>query len=289
VITADHGMIQSPHRVLDREAVVKQVKSMVGQSGTILTNGGGAAGPTMTSIWLKDMSQNEKVARAVFAKHYDNVSAIYFMTHTGGKYEYKMAGCESCPPALVKTYDYLMNTEVGPTGEDIGILLREGARNSGMSEMPGRHGGADWGSQHITLLLSGPGVKTGTSDHPARLADVAPTIERFMGIGPSARDGVVLADAFQQPNGTDVSAQSASDATLDPLNTALAQRATHDRALAKAGKLANHIPSNEFTIHWKRRWAVTIAGAVVLVVTGVGLAWAIAEVRRQGTGLKWTA
>jgi arylsulfatase A-like enzyme len=118
------------------------------------------------------------------------------MTHSGGNYAYKMAGCESCSPALVKGYNYLLSTEAGPTGEDIAILLRENARNSGLPQMMGRHGGADWGSQHITLMLSGPGVRAGTSNAPARLADLAPTIERFMGIAPDARDGVVLADAF---------------------------------------------------------------------------------------------
>src|SRR5205823_2611108 len=98
VITADHGMIQSKNRVLDREAVVAQVKSIVGQSGTILTNGGGAAGPTMTSIWIKNPSMNGTVAKAIFAKKYDNVSAVYSATHTGNTYSYKMAGCESCSP-----------------------------------------------------------------------------------------------------------------------------------------------------------------------------------------------
>jgi hypothetical protein len=34
---------------------------------------------------------------------------------------------------------------------------------------------------------------------------------------------------------------------------------------------------------------VTIAGAVVLLGTAIFLAWAVSEVRRQGTGLKWTA
>jgi predicted AlkP superfamily pyrophosphatase or phosphodiesterase len=289
VITADHGMIQSKNRVLDRDAVVAQVKGMVGQSGTILTNGGGSAGPTMTSIWIKNPSMNAKVANAIYAHKYDNVSAVFYATHTGSSYSYKMAGCESCSPDLVKAYSYLMSTDAGPTGEDIAILLRENSRNSGMPQMPGRHGGADWGSQHVTLLFSGPGVAPGKSDAPARLTDIAPTVERFMGITPDARDGIVLADAFQNPNPADVTKQNNEDATLGPIVTALQQRATSDIALERAGKLANYIPSNEIVIHWKRRWAVTIAGAVVLVATAIGLAWAIAEVRRQGTGLKWTA
>jgi hypothetical protein len=200
-----------------------------------------------------------------------------------------MAGCNQCSPGLVAAYRYLLSTEDGPTGEDIAILLRENARNSGLPQMLGRHGGADWGSQHITLILSGPGVQTGTSQAPARLADLAPTIERFMGITPDARDGVVLADAFQQPNPADVAKQDSLDRTMSVYVDALAQRAQSDIKLEAEGKLPNFIPGNEIIIHWKRRWAVTIAGVVVLIGTAIGLAWAAAEVRRQGTGLKWTA
>jgi arylsulfatase A-like enzyme len=289
VVTADHGMIQSTHRVLDRDAVVKQIKDTLGQKSTILTNGGGTGGPSMTSIWLKDPANNARMAKAIFAKNYDNVSAIFYMQHTGGQYHYDMAGCNQCSPGLVAAYRYLLSTEDGPTGEDIAILLRENARNSGLPQMLGRHGGADWGSQHITLILSGPGVQTGTSQAPARLADLAPTIERFMGITPDARDGVVLADAFQQPNPADVARQDSLDRTMSVYVDALAQRAQSDIKLEAEGKLPNFIPGNEIIIHWKRRWAVTIAGVVVLIGTAIGLAWAAAEVRRQGTGLKWTA
>jgi predicted AlkP superfamily pyrophosphatase or phosphodiesterase len=289
VVTADHGMIQSQHRVLDRDAVINQIRGLLGHKSIIMTNGGGTAGPTMTSIWLKNPADNARAAKAVFAHHYDNVSAVYYMTHSGNQYAYKMAGCESCSPQLVKTYDYLLSTEAGPTGEDIAILLRENSRNSGLPQMLGRHGGADWGSQHITLFMSGPGVKVGKSNAPARLADIAPTIERFMGITPDARDGIVLADAFQHPNSADVAAQSQATAEFTPMVHALSQRAASDIRLEAHGKLANYIPSNEIIIHWKRRLAVTVAGALVFAGTLVFLWWAIHEVRGQGTGLKWTA
>ncbi|MDQ2743796.1 MAG: alkaline phosphatase family protein [Chloroflexota bacterium] len=289
VITADHGMIQSKYRVIDREAVIKQIKDTLGKKSIILTNGGGTGGPTMTSIWLKNPANNARMAKALFAKQYDNVSAIFYIQHNGTHYYYNMAGCESCSLALVKTYRYLLSTEAGTHGEDIAILLREDARNSGLPQMMGRHGGADWGSQHITLILSGPGIKAGTSDHPGRLADIAPTIERGMGITPDARDGVVLADAFQQPNPADVASQASSDATQDVYVSALSQRAQSDISLEKRGLLANFIPSDEIIIHWKRRLAVTIGGAVVLIGTLIGLAFAVVEVRKQGTALKWTA
>jgi arylsulfatase A-like enzyme len=287
VITADHGMIQSKTRVLDRLAVRSVISSA--SSGNILMNGGGTGGPTMNSIWLKNPAQNQKTAQAIWAKKLDNVSAIFYMDHTGSKYQYKMAGCNGCSPDLIKAYTYLMDAQAGPTGEDIGILLRENARNSGLPQMLGRHGGADWGSQHVTLILSGPGVQDGVSHHPARLTDIAPTIERFMGIEPKARDGIVLADAFQTPNSADATTQNRTDAMYTPMVDALMKRAQSDISLEKRGLLANEIPSDEIIIHWKRRWAVTIVGVVVLLTTVVGLGWAISEVRRQGTGLTWTS
>jgi len=284
VITADHGMIQSKNRVLDREAVINQIRSTLGQKSIILTNGGGGGGPTMTSIWLKDPAHNARMAKAIWDKHYDNVSAIYYRDGAN----YHLVGVEDGFPDLVKAYDYLLSTE-GSTGSDIAILLRENARNSGLPRMVGRHGGADWGSQQVTLMFSGPGVQVGTSDVPARLVDIAPTIERFMGITPNARDGIVLADAFQHPHLADVSSHQVAAATFAPMVAALQQRAASDIKLAAEGKLPNTIPSDEIIIHWKRRWAVTIVGILVLLGTAGGLWLAIKEVRKQGTGLNWTS
>jgi len=288
VITADHGMIQSKHRVLDRVAVEDQIRTELGQKSIILTNGGGAAGPTMTAIWLKDPANNARMAKAIFGSHHDNVSAVYYMNRSNGQNSYVLAGCESGTRDLIDTYNYLVSTAAGPTGPDIAILLRENARNSGLPEMLGRHGGADWGSQHITLLLSGPGVKIGASNAPARLVDIAPTIERFMGMTPEARDGLVLADAFQHPMTPDVATQNASSPQLNMHVNALMARAQRDVALARRGLLPNVITGDELPIiHWKRRWAVTAACVTTLGATGGALVKAIRKVRREGSTLTW--
>ncbi len=284
VVTADHGMIQSVHRVLDREAVLKQIKTELGENSIILTNGGGGGGPTMTSIWLKNPTHSRRMATLIWEKHYDNVSAIYYRNGT----KYHPVGIEDGSAALEKAYTYLLETE-GTNGEDIAILLRENSRNSGLPRMLGRHGGADWGSQMVTLMMMGPGVKVGKSNAPARLVDIAPTVERFMGMTPNARDGVVLADAFQTPHPDDVPPFKSTMAQLAPMVAALQRRAARDIKLAAEGQLPNFIPANEIVIHWKRRIAVTAAAAAVLVGAAGFLAWAVKEVRRQGTGLKWTA
>jgi predicted AlkP superfamily pyrophosphatase or phosphodiesterase len=275
VITADHGMIQSQNRVMNKDAVVSFIRGMLGQKSIILTNGGGKGGPTMTPIWLKDPAQNGRTATAIFKQHFANVSAVYYMTHVGGRYAYKMAGCESCSADLKATYDYLLSTEAGPTGEDIAILQRENSRNSGLDRMRGRHGGADWGSQHITLVISGPGVSAGVSHHPARLTDIAPTIERAMGITPHARDGVVLADAFQNPIAGDVAAQNHSDAAGTMYVNALMQRAQQDVALERRGELANGVVAAPA----KRGLPLALEGALSLSMV-LALAWVVVGVRR---------
>jgi arylsulfatase A-like enzyme len=243
VIAADHGMIQSRHRVVNKTGIVNQIESTLGQHSIILTNGGGAAGPTMTSIWLKDPANNARMAHAIYDKKYNNVSAIFYMDRSNGGNQYRLVGVEQGSAQLVKAYRYLLSTDEGPNGPDIAILLRENTRNSGDSQVPGRHGGADWGSQQITLIMSGPGVKIGTSNAPARLVDIAPTIERFMGFPPEARDGIVLADAFEQPHPSDLTAQQQSDAEINLYVNALIARAKQDVALAKRGLLANTAPA----------------------------------------------
>jgi predicted AlkP superfamily pyrophosphatase or phosphodiesterase len=281
VITADHGMVQSQSRVLDRDAVSTFVRNLLGAHSTILINGGGAGGPTMMPIWLKNPANNARTARAIYQHHFANVSAVYYMTQAGGHYAYQMAGCDSCSPDLQKTYDYLLSTEAGPTGEDIAILLRENTINSGLPRMRGRHGGADWGSQHITLIMSGPGVQSGVSHHPARLADIAPTIERFMGITPNARDGIVLADAFQQPNAADVTAQGQFDAAGTVYVNALMQRAAHDVVLERHGLLPSARLRAPRVMSPAPHLATFVGGAAGLLGAAIALAWVTAEVRRR--------
>ncbi|HEX6509661.1 MAG TPA: alkaline phosphatase family protein, partial [Chloroflexota bacterium] len=240
-ITADHGMAQSRSRVFDLGALENVLNAQ--HDPALLSNGVGT--DTMMALWMNDASRRLRVAKAIYAAHLDNVSAVFALEQTGHSYRYRMVGCEQCSPALVAAYRYLMETEAGPTGEGIAILFRENARRSGLKAMTGRHGGADWASQQVTLLLSGPGVRHGVSHHPARLVDLTPTIERFMGITPDARDGVVLADAFTTPSRTDVATQRRSDVVLGAYDNALRDRAASDTALEAAGRLPNSTPADE--------------------------------------------
>jgi arylsulfatase A-like enzyme len=54
-------------------------------------------------------------------------------------------------------------------------------------------------------------VRHDVSHFPAKLVDVAPTVERLLGLPvPPGVDGVVLADALAQPSAAEQSAQQAA-------------------------------------------------------------------------------
>src|SRR5437660_2698574 len=85
------------------------------------------------------------------------------------------------------------------------------------------HGGASWHSQHIPLLLSGPGVRAGqVSAAAAQLDDIAPTVLSDMGVKPTGMEGNVLTDALTQPDTTAAQGRMTEIEQLDPMLTALA-------------------------------------------------------------------
>ena len=50
------------------------------------------------------------------------------------------------------------------------------------------------------MILAGPGIKKGyVSTYPARLVDIAPTVETLLGAAPQHQDGMPLADALVNP------------------------------------------------------------------------------------------
>jgi arylsulfatase A-like enzyme len=118
----------------------------------------------------------------------------------------------------------LANTLLNGHEPDVVVMAKAGATfSSPAAHWKADHGGASWESQHIPLLIAGPGVKQGAViGQGAQLEDIAPTALALMGISPTGMQGKILADAMTSPAGWEQSARKAEIAKIGPLISALA-------------------------------------------------------------------
>ncbi len=208
VVTADHGMVNNSH-IVPIHSMYSAFRAVAGTAQLDQEYR-----ESMGSIWLTDPSQAEAVATAMANHHYPGVEGALYKVQTGGTYQFKPvpSTAASLPKALLRAYVDLADTEAGPAGSD--VLLPYGEDTLGFVTKNrkewGKHGGFSWFSQHVPLMLEGPGVKRGISHFPAELVDIAPTIEHLMGWQvPPGVDGVVLGDAELSSSAADVSGQQA--------------------------------------------------------------------------------
>jgi arylsulfatase A-like enzyme len=196
VVTADHGMVTGRHRVLIHKIYDAVRAAPVQQLDQALQSSVGA-------IWLKDPQHAQELAQILVKKHFGGVEgAIYKVQNPDGSFKFvpaRATTAKTLPPAVLKAYLDLANTEASASGADILLPYRENTTGLQPSKrFRGMHGGFSWSAQHIPLILAGPGVQPGVSRFPAKLVDIAPTIERLIGLPiPSGVDGVVLADGVQ--------------------------------------------------------------------------------------------
>jgi arylsulfatase A-like enzyme len=221
VVTADHGMVPNDHAVPGdtTKATVRQA------GGQYQFHTGGTA----ADIYLRNPTMAQSVANGM--ARVPGVEAAYFLTETEGAYAYVLAPRAQIEGALDDAYHYLLATFAGPTAPDVVAAFRENTIGAAFKNAHGDHGGLNWGAQHIPLILSGPGLRTGAVSHfPARLMDVAPTILRLLGVPFSATDGIVLADALVRPTGGEVSDQTALAPALSTYQDAIIGRSRIDIA-----------------------------------------------------------
>lgn len=154
--------------------------------------------------------------------------AYYRIKQPDGKYTYEPTKVTAAKLIgdVDKCYRYLLSTYAGEGSPDIELIPAENWHiNWSMfnaKPFKGNHDSATWLQQHNILLISGPGVKRSTtSDSPARLVDVAPTVLTLMGIVTERMDGIVLADALQSPTVTQLHTQIKLNSELIPLMEAL--------------------------------------------------------------------
>lgn len=228
IITADHAMMES-HPARNWRAIQDLATEVKARAVRNDSEGG--------AIWLQDPAQARAVAERIAASTPQHVQAVFYRSTIGDSYEYLRASPVSwlVNPAVGTALKYLVDTTAGRDGPDIWVLYRENytvvPRNVA-GTWKGTHGGATWKVQHIPLIMSGPDIRSGVhSQFPARSVDMAPTMERLLGLPPIKRDGVILADALTNATRSERAGEQAVNASLTADVEALQQQSTLDTRL----------------------------------------------------------
>ncbi|HLJ67721.1 MAG TPA: alkaline phosphatase family protein [Chloroflexota bacterium] len=221
VLMADHGMMPLTHTISQSDittAVAKAGTSLVSQTYT-----------SAVYLWLKQESRAPAVAQNLARLNNPAIQSVYARIKTAKGYSYtrissakllRAAGTEGAN-------QYLLNSFNGSNAPDIVIALTEGSgcEPGGQAKWKADHGGTSWQAQHIPLILSGAGIRSGqTSSYPARLIDIAPTVLQVMGASHKGMQGIPLADALQAPPSWTLQWQKTASKRLMPVVTALQQQ-----------------------------------------------------------------
>ncbi|MFQ5578498.1 MAG: alkaline phosphatase family protein, partial [Anaerolineae bacterium] len=219
IITSDHGMAEQPPE-LD-----------TGLMETAFQAAGVKAVPpsrvAASSLWITPWQKANLLAAKIDALNIPQVTGVYYKTldETTNSFLYQStpATQQRLDPVLNAAYRYLLDTTAGPRGAEVALT-----RASPPLALPehedtkGQHHEVSWPTQHIPLIIYGPGVKQGfVSDYPARLVDLAPTVLALMGLQAEGMDGLILADALTASTPEQRAAQDALANTLWPLQDAL--------------------------------------------------------------------
>jgi len=199
VVTADHGMAANDHTV----PIHRMYAAARAAHGLALDQ---EYRVTAGSIWLRDPSRAAAVASAMEAQHFPHVEGALYRSSLDGPFVPEAQTALRLSHPLLQAYLDLADTEAGPTGPQVVLPYDEATTGLSLKgrKRLGSHGGFSWGVQHIPLVLTGPGVRHGVSHFPAELVDVAPTIERLLGLTvPGGVDGVILADGLRQAKSVD--------------------------------------------------------------------------------------
>jgi arylsulfatase A-like enzyme len=224
VITADHGMTPTIRTISQAT-----INSIIAQAGT--------QGTEQNEFYLADPKKSAEVAENIAQAGIPGILGAYYSQKTSdGTYAYLPSPTTSkyITGDLDKCYRYLTSTYASEKSPDVLLVIAENWRQdykiSGTT-FKGSHDTVTWLTQHIPLVISGPGVRKGlVLDSPARLVDIAPTILTLMGIAPEHMDGIVLADALSSPIAEQVQAQKEINKQLAPLVAALKARSKADLA-----------------------------------------------------------
>lgn len=217
VVTADHGMVRLHHKIPD--GIIDA--AVAGAGATALER----SFSTGSYLWVQDSSTAQSVAQIIAHENNPYVQSIYYRITSNAGDAYVRAGGIKISPQVDSANQYLLNSFLGGNAPDVVTFAKEGTtfEIGGAGETwKGNHGGNSWESQHLPLIISGPGVARGRVSHfPARLEDIAPTVLTMMKAKPTDMQGTPMADAMIRPTAAEKKAQAALNRTLDPVVTAL--------------------------------------------------------------------
>jgi hypothetical protein len=183
------------------------------------------------AVGLRDPLQAQPVAQAMQAEGLRGVDAVYYKTQTGQTWSYEAQYLNpQLPSGIQDAFGYLVWTMATDTSPDVVVVYAPGTSANGSAvagfDWSGGRLGLQWDDQHTVLVLSGHGIMPGTaSSYPARLVDVAPTLAAVMGLHIQGADGIVLADALEEPPPSSEHRQAVTGQWLSPLVDILVRRA----------------------------------------------------------------
>jgi arylsulfatase A-like enzyme len=230
IITADHGF-----QAFDRLVTPDVIQNAVASTGLTVTHG---AYHTADYVWVNDRSRANQAGAAIAALNNPYIQSVYFKQQTADGYGYVRASSTGLfhVPGMEGANQLLLDSFAGADSPDVVVMFRDGTVGDyAENKWKGDHGGADWESQNIPLIISGAGVRSGAvSSYPARLVDVAPTVLALLGAPWSEMDGTALADALVNPPTGSATVQSARGPALAADVQAMKSEAAKERAASAA-------------------------------------------------------
>jgi hypothetical protein len=214
LITADHGM--GPVRRFIPSTVITNA---VARAGTTAPD---VASNTAAYVWLANRGKAQQVAANIMASGDPGVQSAYYLAAFPAPH-YVLAGGHFINRNVNAANTELVNTLMNAHAPDVVVMAKAGNTfSSSTVHWKADHGGSSWESQHIPLIMAGPGVKRGAIiGQGAQLEDIAPTALTLMGVTPTGMQGKVLADAMLSPAGPQQTARQGEISRIGPLISAL--------------------------------------------------------------------
>lgn len=215
VVTADHGMMP-----IKRFVPASEIAGAISRAGTSAPD---IASSSADFIWLANGAKGQAVAQNVINLRDPGIQSAYYLVTTNHKPHYVLANWAAVKPAMRKANQFLLHSLMNGHQPTVVVFGREDVSFSDpKTGWKADHGGASHQSQHMPLLISGPGIRKNVRvTSPAQMDDIAPTVLADMGVEPAGMEGHVLADALQNPTAAAKQIRSAELRRLTPVMTAL--------------------------------------------------------------------